>query len=166
MMKANHERPRRRGMKPTGSAGVPPACTPVACCSVSPRWGTRAPCRRKRQGMGRSRVLAPLPSEPGGGDGPSCARTCAGGTPALPGGPSSHHSCCLRGHAPSCRAKVLPVGSSESETALFQARHTFANRGRNGVSFPVIYQPGRDRISFDGGPPVRRRPGRMGQHEH
>ena len=28
---------------PPGSAGVPPACTTVACCSVSLGWGTRHP---------------------------------------------------------------------------------------------------------------------------
>ena len=73
---------------PPGSAGVPPACYPVACRSVSLRCGTRPPCRRERHGLGRSRVLAPLPVDPGGGDGRGCARHCAGGTPALPGG---HH---------------------------------------------------------------------------
>ena len=71
---------------PPGSAGVPPACYPVACRSVSLRCGTRPPCRRERHGLGQSRVLAPSPVDPGGGDGRGCARTCAGGTPALPGG--------------------------------------------------------------------------------
>ena len=71
---------------PPGSAGVPPACYPVACRSVSLRCGTRPPCRWERHGLGRSRVLAPLPVDPGGGDGRGCAKTCAGGTPALPGG--------------------------------------------------------------------------------
>ena len=72
--------------RPPGSAGVPPACYPVACRSVSLRCGTRPPCRRERHGPGRSRVLAPLPVDPGGGDDRGCAKTCAGGTPALPGG--------------------------------------------------------------------------------
>ena len=71
---------------PPGSAGVPPACTPVAHRSVSLRCGTRPPCRRQRHGLGQSWVLAPLPLEPGGGDSRGCARPCAGGTPALPGG--------------------------------------------------------------------------------
>ena len=35
---------------------------------------------------GRSRGRAPLPVDSGGGDGRSCGRICAGGTPALPGG--------------------------------------------------------------------------------
>ncbi len=70
---------------PPGSAGVPPACTPVGCRSVSLRCGARPPCRRERHGLGRSRVLAPLPVELSGGDGRGCANTCAGGTPALPG---------------------------------------------------------------------------------
>ena len=77
--------PHHRGDSP-GSAGVPPACYPVACRSVSLRCGTRPPCRRERHGPGRSRVLAPLPVDPGGGDDRGCAKTCAGGTPALPGG--------------------------------------------------------------------------------
>ena len=72
------------GRGPPGSAGVPPACTPVACRSVSLRCGTRPPCRRERHGLGRSRAVSPLPVEPGGGDGQGCARTCAVGTPALP----------------------------------------------------------------------------------
>ena len=71
---------------PPGSAGVPPACTPVASRSVSLRCGTRPLCRRVRHGRGRSRVLGPLPVEPGGGDERGCAKSCAGGTPALPGG--------------------------------------------------------------------------------
>ena len=71
---------------PPGSAGVPPACSPVRCRSVFLRCGTRPPCRRVRHGLGRSRVLAPLPVDPGRGDGRGCARICAGGTPALPGG--------------------------------------------------------------------------------
>ena len=75
---------------PCGSAGVPPACYPVACRSVSLRCGARPPCRRERHGLGRSRVPAPLPVDPGGADGRSCAKTCAGGTPALPGWASSH----------------------------------------------------------------------------
>ena len=71
---------------PPGSAGVPPACYPVACRSVSLPCGARPPCRRERHGLDRSRVLAPLPVDPGGGDGRGCAETCAGGTPAFPGG--------------------------------------------------------------------------------
>ena len=70
---------------PPGSAGIPPACTFVRCHSVSLRCGTRPHCRRERDGLGRSRVLAPLPVEPGGGNDQGCGKTCAGGTPALPG---------------------------------------------------------------------------------
>ena len=69
-----------------GSAGVPPACYPVAFRLVSLRCGTRPPCRREHHLLSRSRVLAPLPVDPGGEVGRGCARTCAGGTPALPGG--------------------------------------------------------------------------------
>ena len=52
-----------------GSAGVPPACCPFGCRSVSLRCCSRPPCRREPHGPGRS-----------------CGRICAGGTPALPGG--------------------------------------------------------------------------------
>ncbi len=88
---ASRRAPRRGaggiGGGPPGSAGVPPACTPVASRSVSLRCPTPSPCRWKQHGLGRSSVRAPLPVYPGGGDGHGCARTCAGGTPALPGGP-------------------------------------------------------------------------------
>ena len=73
------------GGTPPGSAGVPPACTHVACRQVSVRISTRPPCRRERHGPGRSRVLGPLPVHPGRRNGRGYARICAGGTPALPG---------------------------------------------------------------------------------
>ena len=71
---------------PPGSAGVPPACCPFGCRSVSLRCCSRPPCRREPQGPGRSRGRAPLPVDSGGGDRRGCGRLCAGGTPALPGG--------------------------------------------------------------------------------
>ena len=71
--------------RPPGSAGVPPACCPFGCRSVSLRCCSRPPCRREPHGPGRSRGRAPLPVDSGGGDGRSCGRICAGGTPALPG---------------------------------------------------------------------------------
>ena len=74
------------GRHPPGSAGVPPACCPFGCRSVSLRCCSRPPCRREPHGPGRSRGRAPLPVDSGGGDGRSCGRICAGGTPALPGG--------------------------------------------------------------------------------
>ena len=74
------------GGGPPGSAGVPPACTPVTCRSVSLRWCTRLPGRRERHGPGRSGAPEPLPFHPGRGDRRGCARIYAGGTPALPGG--------------------------------------------------------------------------------
>ena len=66
--------------------GRPPACCPFGCRSVSLRCCSRPPCRREPHGPGRSRGRAPLPVDSGGGDGRSCGRICAGGTPALPGG--------------------------------------------------------------------------------
>ena len=74
------------GTASPGSAGVPPACCPFGCRSVSLRCCSRPPCRREPHGPGRSRGRAPLPVDSGGGDGRSCGRICAGGTPALPGG--------------------------------------------------------------------------------
>ena len=74
------------GTHPPGSAGVPPACYPLGCRSVSLRCCSRPSCRWKSHGPGRSRGRAPLPVDSGGGDGRSCGRICAGGTPALPGG--------------------------------------------------------------------------------
>ena len=74
---AGYPPPHHRDDTP-GSAGVPPACCPFGCRLVSLRWCSRPPCR--------SRGRAPLPVDSGGGDGRSCGRICAGGTPALPGG--------------------------------------------------------------------------------
>ena len=71
---------------PPGNAGVPPASSPFACRSVSLRCRSRPPCRREPHGPGRSRALAPLPVDRGGGDGRGYGKNCAGGTPALPGG--------------------------------------------------------------------------------
>ena len=58
--------------RPPGSAGVPPACCPFGCRSVSLRCCSRPPCRREPHGPGRSRGRAPLPVDSGGGDGRSC----------------------------------------------------------------------------------------------
>ena len=82
---AGYPPPHHRDDTP-GSAGVPPACCPFGCRSVSLRCCSRPPCRREPHGPGRSRGRAPLPVDCGGGDGRSCGRICAGGTPALPGG--------------------------------------------------------------------------------
>ena len=82
---AGYPPPHHRDDTP-GSAGVPPACSPLGCRSVSLRCCSRPPCRREPHGPGRSRGRAPLPVDSDGGDGRSCGRICAGGTPALPGG--------------------------------------------------------------------------------
>ena len=82
---AGYPPPHHRDDTP-GSAGVPPACCPFGCRSVSLRCCSRPRCRREPHGPGRSRGRAPLPVDSGGGDGRSCERICAGGTPALPGG--------------------------------------------------------------------------------
>ena len=82
---AGYSPPHHRDDTP-GSAGVPPACSPFGCRSVSLRCCSRPPCRREPHGPGRSRGRAPLPVDSDGGDGRSRGRICAGGTPALPGG--------------------------------------------------------------------------------
>ena len=82
---AGYPPPHHRDDTP-GSAGVPPACCPFGCRSVSLRCCSRPPCRREPHGPGRSRGRAPLPVDSGEGGGRSCGRICAGGTPALPGG--------------------------------------------------------------------------------
>ena len=84
--KSTARHPRHRRDDTPGSAGVPPACCPFGCRSVSLRCCSRPPCRREPHGPCRSRGRAPLPVDSGGGDGRSCGRICAGGTPALPGG--------------------------------------------------------------------------------
>ena len=118
-----------------GARASRPHALPLRHRSVSLRCGTRPLCRRVRHGLGRSRVPAPLPVEPGGGDGRGCANNCAGGTPALPGGlhplTSSHQrssigirvhgcslvvraSCKIRSGAGHCAGKpeVLPFSIS------------------------------------------------------
>ena len=106
-----HALPLRAAQSPCDSAPGLPAGTPWARPKQSPdatrergrparmhcRCGPlsfpaiRQPaCQRERHGPGRGRVLAPLPVEPDGGDGRGCSKKCAGGTPALPVGPSSH----------------------------------------------------------------------------
>ena len=92
---------------PPGSAGVPPACCPFGCRSVSLRCCSRPPCRREPHGPGRSRGRAPLPVDSSGGDGRSCGRICAGGTPALPGGASPYDRVTPTGQE--CRSILAPV---------------------------------------------------------
>ena len=103
---AGYPPPHHRDDTP-GSAGVPPACCPFGCRSVSLRCCSRPPCRREPHGPGRSRGRAPLPVDSGGGDGRSCGRICAGGTPALPGGASSHDRVTPTGQK--CRSILAPV---------------------------------------------------------
>ena len=57
---AGYPPPHHRDDTP-GSAGVPPACCPFGCRSVSLRCCSRPPCRREPHGPGRSRGRAPLP---------------------------------------------------------------------------------------------------------
>ena len=74
------------GRKPTRERGRP-ARMHSRCVPLSfPAMGHRATLPAGTEWLGRSRVLAPLWVDPGTADGRGCARTCAGGTPALPGG--------------------------------------------------------------------------------
>ena len=109
---AGYPPPHHRDDTP-GSAGVPPACCPFGCRSVSLRCCSRPPCRREPHGPGRSRGRAPLPVDSGEGGGRSCGRICAG-TPALPGGDarapggaSSHDRVTPTGQK--CRSILAPV---------------------------------------------------------
>ena len=92
---------------PPGSAGVPPACCPFGCRSVSLRCCSRPPCRREPHGPGRSRGRAPLPVDSGGGDGRSCGEDLRAGRPRSRGGASSHDRVTPAGQK--CRSILEPV---------------------------------------------------------
>ena len=95
------------GTTPPGSAGVPPACCPFGCRSVSLRCCSRPPCRREPHGPGRSRGRAPLPVDSGGGDGRSCGRYLCGRDARAPGWASSHDRVTPTGQE--CRSILAPV---------------------------------------------------------
>ena len=95
------------GTTPPGSAGVPPACCPFGCRSVSLRCCSRPPCRREPHGPGRSRGRAPLPVDSGGGDGRGCARYLCGRDARAPGWASSHDRVTSTGQK--CRSILAPV---------------------------------------------------------
>ena len=73
------------GTTPPGSAGVPTACCPFGCRSVSLRCCSRPPCRREPHGPGRSRGRAPLPVDSGGGDGLKLREDLCGRDARAPG---------------------------------------------------------------------------------
>ena len=83
---AGHSPTAPSGRHPPGARASRPHAVPWVAAQFPCDAGNRPCCRREPHGPGRSRALAPLPVEPGGGDGKGCAKTCAGGTPALPGG--------------------------------------------------------------------------------
>ena len=83
---AGYPPPHHRDDTP-GSAGVPPACCPFGCRSVSLRCCSRPPCRREPHGPGRSRGRAPLPVDSGGG-GSAGGFVRAGSPVVVEGGPS------------------------------------------------------------------------------
>ena len=72
--------------RPTRERGRPARMLSLRLPLSFPAMLQPTACRREPHGPGRSRGRAPLPVDSGGGDGRSCGRICAGGTPALPGG--------------------------------------------------------------------------------
>ena len=74
------------GQHHPGARASRPHAVPWIAAQLSCDVAARPSCRREPHGPGRSRALAPLPVDPGGGDGRGCGKNCAGGTPALPGG--------------------------------------------------------------------------------
>ena len=74
------------GTTPPGARASRPHAVPWIAAQFSCDVAARPSCRREPHGPGRRRALAPLPVDPGGGDGRGCGKNCAGGTPALPGG--------------------------------------------------------------------------------
>ncbi len=102
---AGYPPPHHRDDTP-GSAGVPPACCPFGCRSVSLRCCSRPPCRREPHGPGRSRGRAPLPVDSGGGGGRSWEDLC-GRDARAPGGASSHDRVTPTGQK--CRSILAPV---------------------------------------------------------
>ncbi len=74
------------GRHPPGARASRPHAVPSVAAQFSCDVAARSSCRREPHGPGRRRALAPLPVDPGGGDGRGCGKNCAGGTPALPGG--------------------------------------------------------------------------------
>ena len=130
---AGYPPPHHRDDTP-GSAGVPPACCPFGCRLVSLRCCSRPPCR--------SRGRAPLPVDSGGGDGRSCGRICAGGTPALPGGASSHDRVTPTGQK--CRSILAPVVVEGGPSVLVPIRVHWWFVFKNYLQFlpRVIHPPG------------------------
>ena len=78
------------GQHPPGARASRPHAVPWIAAQFSCDVAARPSCRREPHGPGRRRALAPLPVDPGGGDGRGCGKNCAGGTPALPGGALFH----------------------------------------------------------------------------
>ena len=86
---AGHRR-RTIGTTPPGSAGVPPASSPFACRSVSPRFGSRPPCRREPHGPGRSRAPGAVAGRSGSRRWARLCQDLCGRDARAPGGASSH----------------------------------------------------------------------------
>ena len=103
---AGYPPPHHRDDTP-GSAGVPPACCPFGCRSVSLRGCSRPPCRREPHGPGRSRGRAPLPVDSGGGDPLKLREDWCGRDARAPGWASSHDRVTPTGQK--CRSILAPV---------------------------------------------------------
>ena len=95
------------GTTPPGSAGVPPACCPFGCRSVSLRCCSRPPCRREPHGPGRSRGRAPLPVDFRWRRWPKLREDLCGRDARAPGWASSHDMVTPTGQK--CRSILAPV---------------------------------------------------------
>ncbi len=86
--------------------------------------------------------MAPLPVDPSGGDGRGCAKNCAGGTPALPGGHrpyikpgTSFTSCPGIGQGALCRPQDhSPLEGESARGRSPQSSRRGAKRGVPGVN--------------------------------
>ena len=108
---------RRHRMKPTRERGRPARTSPGTASAIS---STRV----DRPGLWDSASAEPMALPPAGRPGAASQETerqatgwHAGGTPALPGGASSHRSCSSRGHAPACRAAARADAAVPSRLA-------------------------------------------------
>ena len=135
---------------PPGSAGVPPAQV-LAQPRRSPPPGSTgngartllrpSPCRSRRQG---GRLLHRRETER------HATAVHAGGTPALPGGPSSHRSCCSRGARRlagprPCRCgRAVTLGGPSSSFGALRGSLSTIRKGASagdGPRLPVAARP-------------------------
>ena len=103
---AGYPPPHHRDDTP-GSAGVPPACCPFGCRSVSLRCCSRPPCRREPAWARPKRSRAPLPVDSKWGRWPKLREDLCGRDARAPGWASSHDRVTPTGQK--CRSILAPV---------------------------------------------------------